>query len=261
MPTLRLATFNALSGRSLEGGRVDLAAFSAAVAGLDADVLALQEVDRHQPRSHGSDQAALAAQALGASDFRYVATVQGTPGEPGWVTGRHATQPHDGPSYGVALICRRSVRAWHILHLEPARGRFPLPLPCWPPRILWLPDEPRVVLAAELDEPRLTVACTHLSFVPGVNVAQLRKARDWLATLPGPRLLLGDLNLPGRIPARITGWTPLAAAPTFPARAPRLQLDHALACPETTLRRSRATTQHLQVSDHRALLVDLELHR
>ncbi len=261
MTSVRLATFNLLSGRSLDAeaaGRVDTAALTAAVASLDADVVALQEVDRHQPRSGGTDQAALAAQALRAVDHRYVDLVHGTPGEAGWTDGRHV-DGHDGPSYGIALVSRRPVRAWHVLHLDPAPGRFPLPLPGRPVRVLWLPDEPRAVVAAELEG--VTVACTHLSFVPGVNVRQLRRARRWLERLPGPRVLLGDLNLPGRLPARLTGWAPLSSAPTFPAPAPRVQLDHVLVSPGHAVASSTARTHRLGVSDHRAVTVDLRLAR
>jgi endonuclease/exonuclease/phosphatase family metal-dependent hydrolase len=61
---VRLATFNVLHGRSLEDDRVDLNRFAAAVAAVDADVLALQEVDRLQERSHRADLTEVAAQAL-----------------------------------------------------------------------------------------------------------------------------------------------------------------------------------------------------
>ena len=46
--------------------KVDVDRLAAAVASLDADVLALQEVDRDQPRSHLADLTAVAAEAMGA---------------------------------------------------------------------------------------------------------------------------------------------------------------------------------------------------
>jgi endonuclease/exonuclease/phosphatase family metal-dependent hydrolase len=122
---------------------------------------------------------------------------------------------------------------------------------------MWLQDEPRAVIAAVLDEPRITVACTHLSFVTGVNVHQLRLVRRWLNALPAPRVLLGDLNLPGRMPARVTGWTSLIEAPTYPGWQPRLQLDHALATHLPSDRIIGADAVTLPISDHRALTVDL----
>ena len=75
----------------------------------------------------------------------------------------------------------------------------------------------------------LTVIGTHLSFLPGRTVRQLRALRRWAASLPAPRVLLGDLNLPGQLPTTVTGWRRLADVRTFPAHAPRVQLDHALA--------------------------------
>ncbi len=66
---MRLATFNVLHGRSLADDRVDRERFAEAIASLDADVLALQEVDRGQERSHRLDLTAVAAEAMGATDL------------------------------------------------------------------------------------------------------------------------------------------------------------------------------------------------
>ena len=65
--------------------------------------------------------------------------------------------------------------------------------------MIWLQDEPRVGVVAVVETPRgpVTVATTHLSFVPGRNGAQLRTLTAAMARLPGPRVLLGDFNLPG----------------------------------------------------------------
>jgi hypothetical protein len=87
---LRVATFNLLHGQPMDpAGRplpapldspADAAApLAAAVGALDADVLALQEVDRYQERSGLVDQAAVAAAALGARDYRFAAAVVGRP--------------------------------------------------------------------------------------------------------------------------------------------------------------------------------------
>jgi len=269
--SLRVVSFNLFSGRSLVDGQVVDDRMTQAVAGTGADVLALQEVDHFQPRSGGTDQAALAAAAIGAVDHRFVGLVHGTPGVPGWrpvgsghvndatVHAGGAAHLGDEPSYGVALASRLPVESWHVLHLNPARGRYPMPIPSRPPSLIWLHDEPRAVLAAVLRSPRMTVACTHLSFVPGVNVFQLRAVRRWLEALPGPRVLLGDLNLPGRLPSRLTGWTPLVTGPTYPSPGPRTQLDHALASDLPAAARWQGSVAQLAISDHRAITVDLQL--
>src|SRR5262245_16664544 len=169
---VRLATFNVQHGRSLDDGLVDPDRFRAAVAALDADVVGLQEVDLDQPRSDRLDLTALAAEAVGAADHRCAAAVVGTPGE----TWRPAgTPPADGePQYGVALVSRFPVRRWLVQRLPPAPTRAPIPVGG---RVMLLPDEPRVLLAGVLDTPGgpVTAATTHLSFVPGWNVRQLRR--------------------------------------------------------------------------------------
>jgi endonuclease/exonuclease/phosphatase family metal-dependent hydrolase len=259
--SLRLATVNLFSGRSLADGRVDTALVARSVAALDADVLALQEVDRCQPRSGDVDQAAVLAAAAGAVDHRFAPLVRGTPGVPRWSAADPAGPAPAGPSYGIALVSRRPVASWHVLALRPPPGRWPVPVPTRPSRLGWLPEEPRAALAAVLPAERLVVACTHLSFVPGVNARQLQRVRRWLAELAreagAAAVLLGDLNLPGRWPARITGWTPLASGPTFPAPAPRVQLDHALALGLPPGRPGAARVVELGFSDHRAVVVDV----
>jgi hypothetical protein len=65
--SVRIATFNILSGRSPEDGQVDEDRFRAAVRRLDADLLGLQEVDRNQPRSGHADLTVIAAEVMGTS--------------------------------------------------------------------------------------------------------------------------------------------------------------------------------------------------
>jgi endonuclease/exonuclease/phosphatase family metal-dependent hydrolase len=55
--------------------------------------------------------------------------------------------------------------------------------------------------------------------------------------------------------ATASGLTGLAGQPTFPSDRPREQLDHVLADPPM---RARASTRRLPVSDHLALVVDLD---
>jgi endonuclease/exonuclease/phosphatase family metal-dependent hydrolase len=259
---VRLATFNLLHGRSLHDGAVHADRVAAAVAGLDADVLGLQEVDRAQPRSGGLDLTAVAAEALGAPVHRFAAAVLGTPGE-AWRPWR-AGADDSHPSYGIALVSRWPVLCWQLTRLPGAPVRSPVYAPGpGRGRLLLLRDEPRVLLAAVVQAPSgpLTVATTHLSFVPGWNVGQLRAAVRALRRLPGPRILLGDLNLPAAVARAFTGWRPLARRATYPSPAPRAQLDHVLADPRDAARLGRvvcADAPPVGVSDHRPLVVTLD---
>lgn len=255
---MRLATFNVLHGRSLADGLVDLPRLRDAVSGLDADVLGLQEVDRGQPRSAGHDLVAEAAAAMGG-EGRFAPAIVGTPGGR-WRPARDGDDdPADEPAYGIGLVSRLPVRLWAVTRLASAPVRSPVLVPGPARRVIWLRDEPRVLLAAVLATPAgpLTVATTHLSFVPGWNGLQLRRAARALRQLPAPQVLLGDLNLPGPLPRWLTGWRTLAALPTYPVDEPRVQLDHILgrgdALPAVTSTRSLP----MPLSDHRALVVDL----
>ena len=256
---MRLATFNLLHGRSLSDGVVHAGRVAAAVADLDADVLGLQEVDRAQPRSGLLDLTAIAADALKAPVHRFAAAVVGTPGQQ-WQPWR-SDDDNDHPLYGIALVSRWPVLRWQITPLPAAPVRSPVYIP--KAGLLLLKDEPRVLLAAVVETPAgpMTVATTHLSFVPGWNVRQLRTAIRALRTLPAPRVLLGDLNLPAGPARAFSGWRPLARAATYPSPAPRAQLDHILADPRGAGPLGRVIqvrTPQAAVSDHRPLVVHLD---
>ncbi len=225
---LRIATFNLLHGQPLapdgsplpfpDTGGDPGGPLGEAVAALDADVLALQEVDRHQERSGLVDQSAVAAKAMGAADWRFAAAVHGRPAPvAGWVadpavSGLQVYGPAevesrtDRPAYGTALLTRLPVHHWRARRFAPAP--FGLPLRVAGRRGLTpVPDEPRAALAAVLEGVHgpFTVVATHLSFVPGWNVAQLAGIRRWISDLPKPYLVLGDFNLVGAVPRTVLG--------------------------------------------------------
>ncbi|MFE4601544.1 endonuclease/exonuclease/phosphatase family protein [Kitasatospora indigofera] len=303
---LRLATFNVQHGRRIpDEGRPSATADTAtasdsatdvaavqplvdAVASLDADVVALQELDRLQERSGRIDQARAIAEATGAADWRYASAfhARSVPGRR-WVTDR--SEPglrvygpqgtgHDGtvPSHGIALLSRLPVLDWRA-------RRFAAPPVALPLRVAGragltvIRDHPRAALAAVLEGRRgpFTAVALHLSFVPGVNVRQLLAVHGWIADLPRPHVLLGDFNLFGAIPAATlgaagllspsrlrqdrSGWRGLARARTFPAHRPLLQLDHILATGLGAHRPESGRAPRMPVSDHRPLTVELPL--
>ncbi|MCD2191970.1 endonuclease/exonuclease/phosphatase family protein [Actinomycetospora endophytica] len=259
---LRVASLNIAAGRGPDG-RADPHRLWSALQELDADVLALQEVDRGQERSGRIDQAELAAAVVGVTGpehVRFEATVGRLPAaRRGRDTGptRHrepaamsTATSVSSPGYGIALVSRVPVRRWRRVEL-----------PGFPARP-WR-SEPRVALAAVLAEPApvRTIVTTHLSVVPALNAIQARRLAAALSDLPGPVILLGDLNLPAAIPARLLpAWRPLGRGSTYPRPRPRLRLDQALlrdpgrAGPPADWTAGVVPTG---ISDHCAVTVDL----
>lgn len=301
---VRVATFNMLHGLALrqreaadtpddadpeqgharvwspvDNDPVPLAATAQALAELGPiDVMALQEVDRHQPRSGGVDQVAVIAEAIGARVWRFAAALHGTPGVASegasWVPASAeddlaenqpdpVNAPDVGPRYGVALLSRWPVRQWKVTRFPPAPVSLPLLAPnAGKPRAVVVPDEPRVALLAVLELPRVdvTVVAAHLSFVPGYNTKQLQSLKAFAAGLPRPLVLMGDFNLPGTLPGLLTGWRQIARISSYPVNRPRVQFDHIIG--DGWLEVSAARAQEsvravpLPVSDHCALIAD-----
>ena len=197
---MRMATFNILHGRSVHDGSVELDRLADSIKQLDADILALQEVDLDQPRSGKADLTAVAAEAMGAVSHRFVAAISGTPGAT-WMAATGREQPGTA-AYGIALLSRYLAESWQVVHLPRIPVRFPMYLP-GPRRVQVVHEEPRAAMVARIDTPLgpLTVANTHLSFVPGWNRMQLRRLIRDLRGFPGPRVLMGDLNMTPPTPA------------------------------------------------------------
>lgn len=282
---MRVATYNVLHGRPIMNPRDHANAddpnhrdaanpmhLAEAIANLDADIVAVQELDRFQLRSGEIDQVTVVADAQAAEHWRFVPTVMGTPG--GREGFRSATTAEmeqsikagaqSRPQYGIALFSRLPVLTWRTTSLPPAPVSLPLLVQTdGKPRITRVRDEQRAAIAAivETGAGPITVVATHLSFVPGFNVYQLRRIIRWTANMPGPLLLIGDFNLPHPIPARVSGFRAIINERTFPSYQPRVQFDHILARDfppaAVTTMRNYAQVVAAGVSDHRAVVTEL----
>ena len=162
-------------------------------------------------------------------------------------------------AYGIALLSRYPAISWQVLRLPRIPVRFPMFLP-GPRHVQIVNEEPRAAMAGQFDTPLgvMTFANTHLSFVPGWNHVQLRRLVRDLRGLPGPRVLMGDLNMSSPKPGRRTGLRPLASGLTFPLNSPDRQLDHILT-DHPGLVATAASTPVLPISDHRPLVIDVSL--
>ncbi|GLP81961.1 endonuclease/exonuclease/phosphatase [Mycobacterium antarcticum] len=253
---MRLATFNILHGRTVGDGVVDVERLQDCVRAIDADVLALQEVDHEQPRSNMADLTAAAAEAMGAVSHRFVAAIAGTPGAT-WSAATGRERP-GAAAYGISLLSRYPASAWQVVRM----ARIPVKVPLYlrgPNRFIVVDEEPRAAVIGRFETPLgpLTIANTHLSFVPGWNRRQLRRLVRDLRGLPGPHVLAGDLNLTPNVVRRLSGMRALATAPTFPFDRPQRQLDHLLT-DDPGLVASMVGAPQMTISDHRPLIADLQ---
>ena len=228
---LILATYNIHRCHGRDGKR-DPARTREVLRQLDADIVALQEVEllRNQP---------------GLLDY--------------FCEGRSWTAIH-GPTlerangqYGNAVLTSLPVRSVQKFDIS------------------WGRHEPRGALDLALDHERISLRllATHLGLWPAERRAQIKRLLAELqAGLPGARhsdltVLMGDLNewfLWGR-PLRMLArhFRPTPAPPTYPARRPMFALDRIWAHPRARLSAIRAISNRLtrQASDHLPLVAEL----
>jgi endonuclease/exonuclease/phosphatase family metal-dependent hydrolase len=267
---MRVLTWNLLHGIALTSPD-SAQSLSQVASELTADLVGLQEVDRDQSRSNYEHQTQVVAQAMGLGHWIFAPAIVGTPGE-SWETAtdshlhKHdSSDPgHSQPHYGVGLASRFPFHNIEVMRFKAAPISLPLIIPGNPkPQVIKVADEPRVAIIADVETPTgvVTVATTHLSFVPGYNVKQLRKLTKYLALRPNPVLIFGDFNLPGKISSLVTRWDSLAALPTYPTFKPRVQFDHVLAKgyskESIESARNSAHSKALTISDHCALVVEV----
>jgi endonuclease/exonuclease/phosphatase family metal-dependent hydrolase len=231
---MRIVTFNVKHG-TVDGGRIDNRLLAHTCAGLEADILALQEVDRRATRSGFADQVRLVARATGMSA----------------AFGEAARR---GPlrRYGNALLARGALSDVETLALpRPEGGEFRVAV------LAGLTLEPGVPGLPRDGDARLSVAATHLSFRRGEGAAQLMALVEALDRRPCPRVLLGDLNLAPDVvePVLVTaGYHIASTGPTFPVRLPRSRIDYVAVA---GLEIVSAEALETSLSDHRLVVAEV----
>lgn len=263
---MRITSWNLLHGQPLVPG--EKAPYAQVAAGLQSDLLALQEIDMNLERSAQANQPSEIATAMEAHDWGFAPTVHGTPGFD-WkkVSAAHTrvfTRADDalGSHYGIAIVSKVPVKEWKRLELGKAWIGLPLLIANEKGKVapFYVKDEPRVALAAILDN-GWTVINTHLSFVPIVNIFQLLKVSRWAKQIEREHstrvLLVGDLNLPWGIPARITRWHRATNALTYPSWKPAISFDYILATSADIQATKEVMHPQLAVSDHRPITVEI----
>lgn len=217
---------------------------------LDADIIALQEVDvRWHERSRFADQATELGRALGAS-ARFAPIYQ-LPGS------------DDRPTreFGVALLTKHRIEAWTNDSLTRLSTQEDNPLPRRMPGLL------RAVVSVRGQ--RLTVLTTHLDYRadPSVRRAQVGEILAMLDSVRGPVIVAGDLNATPDAPelqplfARLRDAWLGAGEPglTYPASAPTKRIDYILA--SRHLRRLGSRVGPAGAADHRPVIASFLVRR
>jgi len=224
------------------------------------DFISLQEVDYLQPRSGNINQTKLIAESMGLKYWYYLPALLGTPGsrwqkvknlEPGIIS-QNTNNPSPNTSYGIGFATSVPIKKIYTKAL----GRSIIGMPLLIPkdngkgaRFIYVKDEPRVALIAELEN-GLTIATTHLSFVPFVNVFQLNRLIIALKKLSGVPVLVGDLNLPANIPSKLSGFKSVISQSTYPSWKPKIQFDYIMVANNQEVQATPLSTIKPDISDH-----------
>jgi endonuclease/exonuclease/phosphatase family metal-dependent hydrolase len=193
-------SFNIRHGEGMDG-RLDLARTASVIRSSQADLVAVQEVDRGTRRAGGADQLA-ELEVLTGLRGAFVRSID-----------------YQGGAYGNAILSRFPIVA---------ERNCPLP-----------GKEPRSLLACDVELPSgrlLRFACTHLDLDEGQRLASVPLLDSFLERLPTmPTLLCGDLNSCPDSPVlaafRRSGWQLAAGcgvSATYPADVPDICIDYVL---------------------------------
>jgi endonuclease/exonuclease/phosphatase family metal-dependent hydrolase len=273
---MRITSWNFLHGQPLKpsAGGPTGHTYAEAVNSLASDVIALQEVDFNLARSGGRNQSSDVAEIMAAAHWGFAPAISGTPGVK-WrklikaekvilseKSTNNANNASDGGYYGISIISKIPVKSW--LRLELGRSILGMPLAVGNEKgklaLIYVKDEPRVAIAAVLKN-GWTVINTHLSFVPLVNIYQLFRLSRWAKAIEREYstkvILLGDFNLPGGIPSKLTLWKRATQSLSYPSWSPKISFDYILMREEYLPQSSEVIAPTLDISDHRPLSIDV----
>ena len=240
-PSLRVATFNMAAGRV--GALPELAK---AIVALDADIIAIQEVDNQTLRSGGVDQAKELS-GLTGYNVEFARAID-----------------FEGGEYGLAIASKHPIVATDALRL--ASGY----------------EEGRVVQMAKVSVPEfdhpVTVFNTHLdtSEDPLLRLKQTRQLNKWTMNQRGIKLLLGDFNdvrQSSTYSELLRYWEDTGSHHqndrTWPASNPEIKVDYVFTSPaqkwkviKSTLPTDDTRLKQIQwpaVTDHLPVVVDMVL--
>ncbi|MET9019256.1 endonuclease/exonuclease/phosphatase family protein [Actinopolymorpha sp. NPDC004070] len=251
---LRVVTYNIHHGADV-ADRLDLARTVAVLARTGADLMGLQEVDRHwSERSAFADQAEWLATTLGM----HVAYAANLDLDPDPDRGGPAQRRRQ---YGLAVVSRFPILS--VVHEVLPHGSDPGP---GTEPVL----EQRGLLAVDVGVhgERLRFATTHLSEAdPRARESEATRLAEVLGPAPRRTILTGDLNAVPAAPETkpltdllADAWPDGDADPghTIPVAVPDRRIDYVLVSSDLTVDRARVVTD-ADASDHLPVVVDVRL--
>ena len=278
---MRVTSWNLLHGMAIPPSNdpaADQIKLGEAIGAIGADVIGIQEVDEQLARSGKASQTAVVAEAMSTHHWGFAPVMVGAPGEKWRKLNSHDTkiitadnvennrQSNVDGNYGIGIVSKIPVKHWDRLELGNSPFGMPLVIPAenkkgkQSVKMIYVADEPRVALAATLDN-GWTVVNTHLSFVPFVNYRQLRKIKKWAAQLSAQygtqALIIGDMNLPKGLPAVASKWDSLVEQNSYPSWGGKVQFDYILSDSLTPDQYEALVTLNTGVSDHLPVRVNI----
>lgn len=165
--TVRVVAYNIKHGRGMDDA-VDLQRIAEVLRRLDADVIALQEVDNRTERTGGVDQVSVLAELLGYRGYH----------------GAH--RPYQGGYYGNAILTRLPVLDVQTHEIPAASGSA---LTVHEASLGPLPAE-----SGGSPVPKVSVVSVHLAGTPEERLQQANRVSEVFANAEHPVILAGDFN-------------------------------------------------------------------
>jgi endonuclease/exonuclease/phosphatase family metal-dependent hydrolase len=216
-------TYNIRNGKGMDN-KVDYDRTATVIKNVNAEVMALQELDSVTKRNNGDDVLKILSEKTG---FFYV---------------YGAAISFQGGKYGVGILSRQ----------KPLRY-YKVPLPG--------KEEQRILLVAEFK--KYVIFCTHFSLTDTDRETSVAIINEQAGKHTKPIYLLGDLNAePNSNPlaALKQKWTLLSGEePTFPADKPVRCIDYILASNRKKIKFiSTKVLDEPITSDHRPVIVEVD---
>jgi endonuclease/exonuclease/phosphatase family metal-dependent hydrolase len=226
---------------NIAAGHGDLAGVLGVLDALDADVVALQEVDVHWGERSGFEhQAQRLAEALGMEYF--FAPIYSLPGSP----------PRE---FGLAILSRHPIVAKTNHHLTRLSTQAPDAVPTPMPGL--------AEVAVSVRGRTIRVFNTHLDYRgdPSVRTRQVDEMLGIIGEDDVPAILIGDLNARPDAPElaplfdRFEDAWEGSEGYTFPSAAPDRRIDYILHSRHFTVKQTHVPAT--EASDHRPVVAEL----